>query len=314
MNKRFDNPQFYNHVFYPTKAWKAIAPFVLGMTVAVGVIFFWNYINPRESLSWEIRTIATVLALALMVPLFIFRLRQLKKIQIGIGASGLYLRGYGLLTWAEINKMEMGQHNHHGKSIKITTYGSTRQGGELTVPAAAHRSLFDVFGESLDEMFIVGSEFISIPLEELFSLLQEYHKEYQQEDDSTVVRPSLCQSQVVHIPARGFSFWGVRLVVATLFILALIAVVLLKGGLEGLWVSIGLGAFAATLFFFNKLHLFFEIIIFFGAFGLFIFGISSFAYELIVHNRLMMKALIGCGIGLFLLILLTMIRRRNKKK
>jgi hypothetical protein len=313
MNKRFDNPNFYNHVFYPKRAWIAVAPFVFGMALAIGAIFFWNYINPRESLSWQIRTVAAVLALMFMIPLLIFRVRQLKKIQIGVGPGGLYLRGYGLLTWSEIEKMQMWQHDRHGKSIKITTYAPAQQGDELSRSSSAKRTLFDAFGESLDEMFIVGGEFISIPLEELLSLLQEYHKEYQADDDSNTSAFSSSTPTVIHIHSNGLPSWIVRIGIVMLFFLALIAVVLLKGGLEGLWITLGIGAFAATFLFFNKLHLFLEIIVLVFALGLIAFGIGSFVHEMVTHNKLMMQALLGAGGGLFLLVLLILARRRNKK-
>lgn len=312
MNKRFDNPHFYNHVFYPTQLWRVFAPFIFGVALALGAIFFWNYINPHEALSWQIRTVAAVLALALMIPLFIFRLRQLTKMQVGVGPAGLYLRGYGLLTWSEIKKLEMWQHKRHGTSIKITTYVPVHNGsGQLAEQKkTSQRSLFEAVGESLDEMFIVGSEYISIPLEELFSLLQEYHQEYQQ-DDAQSGRHAPHKN---HAEKNGFSHaseWSIRILVSVLFFCALIAVVLLKGGLEGLWITFGVGAFAATLLFFRSLHVLFEVIVLLVAIVLISLGIGSFIYGLIVDHALVMKALVGAMLGVFLCAIVIVLRHRK---
>lgn len=185
MKERFDDPKFYSHVFYPKSTWKMVAPFVIVPLIALGALFLQEFLDPKRQTTLMFKfTIIGVGTVLLSVPLMIFRLWQLKKVQLAVGSGGVYIRGYGMLPWSEIKTIQMWRHAQRGKCIRIITYSPIERGAESSRGEEVKRLFTRIFEINPNEMFIFSDEFISVPMQELASLLQKYHSEYSQDDRS----------------------------------------------------------------------------------------------------------------------------------
>ncbi len=175
MKERFDDPSFYDHVFYP-RLWKLVLPILL-TPVALGVFSLIKYLTEGSKFDYKLIWISAGIATVLGIPIFIFRILEVKRLQVGIGSAGVYLRGYGFLPWAEIKTISMGSDSDGREQIEIVTYDAPETNFEKS--SWFKKTIRHV---SPSNMYIIhGKDFISIPLKELADLLQQYHAKYKGE-------------------------------------------------------------------------------------------------------------------------------------
>jgi hypothetical protein len=310
MNEEFDNPELYTHVFYQKNIWKIVVSLSLMIPLSFGVIFLDKYFKHHRTFSWQEGAGIVFLALLFIIPIIIYRFFQIKKLQVGIGPAGVYVRSHGLLPWTEIKKIELWRHAKHGKSIKIIMYSPAEQAGKILPHGAGKKALFDMLGagQLLDEKFIYATNYLSISLEELFSLLRKYHATYQQKVCS--------EDAAVYAPARTISYQLIRLALAVLIGCGFAFFSIKKSGTAGIWIGIGVGTLIAASLFFRMsrwMPAFVEKILFVFFAGLTVLSSGWFVYKFIVYQHFELNVLLSGGFCLIFLIFLIVSRRRHEK-
>jgi len=314
MKERYDDPKFYYHVFYPKGTWKMVAPIILGPLFGFGIIFLGEFLNPEKKMPLKVKLILLgIITVVLLIPLLVLRLWQLKRVQLGIGKGGVYVRGTPkLLSWSEIKKIELIWHPKHKKSIKIKTYSPIEKGKEVSWFEKIMRSAANAFGEELDTILIHGRDFISIPFEELIKLLQTYHEKYKEERQAkadfwgaTKEKPLPEKKAVLKVP-----FWA-KLGGAALLVLGLFVVALIEGesGTK-LWISLGAAIFASAVVFFATIR---TIFILAASFGMIFFGAGFFIYTLVWKGDPLWASLVVVAGGFYFLIIFWWATRKEKK-
>jgi len=181
MKERYDDPKFYDHVFYPKSAWKLVGAVALMPFFALGMFYLQEFLDPKKATSLQFKlTVIAVVTVLVVIPILILRLRQLKKVQLGINKAGLYVRGLGkFLAWSEIASIDLVRLPKRGKAVKIKL--DTVQEGKKSSWLEFISRLIPVEQIETDAFYIYSKEFISIPLAELVTLLQAYHDQYKTE-------------------------------------------------------------------------------------------------------------------------------------
>jgi len=117
------------------------------------------------------------------------RLRQRRKVQVGIGSGGVYFRGLDLIPWSNIKEIKVAKRNvNYGRRypryrmcLVITTYSPVKYGERISVFERVSRFAARLIGDNPDEIIIDPSYFIPISMNDLSTLLREYYEKYKEE-------------------------------------------------------------------------------------------------------------------------------------
>jgi len=285
VKEQYDDPKFYEHVFYPKSAWKLIAGVLIVPFVAFAFFYLQEFVDPKKSIPLKIKLFILGGSVVFFVfPIIVFRLRQLKKVQLGIGKAGFYTRGLSkLLTWSEIKTIDLVKHPKHGKSIKIQLHGSYEQEKKTSSLAKIFHLIALVFGEDPNILYIYNRDFISIPLEELLILLRKCHEQYKTLDADR--QQLFGKAEKIIKPedwAKKVSMFCRKVIVLFVFAVGIMFYAWAKGETD-IWIVGGITILALSVGLFKIPRLTFIWII---SVGFMFLGLGFFFYSLIWEGKI----------------------------